>query len=355
MQFHPAANLFPMMEGERFEALKNDMATHGQNEPIIMLGGMILDGRNRYRAVTELGMIPRLREYDGEQDPVDYVVSQNLFRRHLTSSQCALLATEAVGLKARLQAEAKEKQREGGAKGGSNTAKDKVRELIPEAVIPSPRPRDVLAEQFNTNPRYIQDAEKIAEERPDLAEKVRAGEISIPQAMTEIKPHVAHNSGENNWFTPGPIIEAARAVMGGIDVDPASHSKANEAVRAASYFTAETDGLKQAWLGRVWLNPPYAQPLIDKFLTSLVAKLESGETTEACVLVNNASETGWMQKMLSLNPAICFHRGRVKFLGLDGLHGAPLQGQWTLYFGKNKKAFEREFGKFGPIAPSVVT
>jgi len=163
-------------------------------------------------------------------------------------------------------------------------------------------------------------------------------------------PHVSHNSGENEWYTPSEFIEAARNVMGGIDLDPASSELANKIVGATVYFTEEDDGLQYAWDGRVWMNPPYSSDLIGKFCEKLSRHYEEGDISQAIVLVNNATETSWFQRMLDCSGAICFKRGRVKFIDMDGNpSGAPLQGQAMLYFGENIETFNKEFSKFGKV------
>ena len=164
------------------------------------------------------------------------------------------------------------------------------------------------------------------------------------------KPHVSHNSGNNEWYTPTEYIEAARAVMGDIELDPASSEIANQTVKARVYFTAEDDGLRFHWDGRVWMNPPYSSELIGKFTDKLVQHFAGGDVTEAIVLVNNATETGWFQTMLVCASAVCFIKRRVKFIDMDGNpSGAPLQGQAILYMGDNPQGFTDRFSEFGVI------
>jgi ParB-like chromosome segregation protein Spo0J len=107
LEFHPAANLFPLMEGDDFAALVADIAEHGQREPIVLHDGLILDGRNRYRACERLGLAPQYCQWDGIGSPTAYVISLNLHRRHLTSSQRAVIALDVLPM---LEAEARERQ-----------------------------------------------------------------------------------------------------------------------------------------------------------------------------------------------------------------------------------------------------
>lgn len=180
------------------------------------------------------------------------------------------------------------------------------------------------------------------------------GRLAISRDIwgNESRAHVANNSGENEWYTPPEFIAAARVVMGGIDLDPASSDLANQCVEAETYYTAQDNGLDQEWFGRIWLNPPYAQPLIAEFSDAVVSK--RGDYEAACILVNNATDTGWLQDMLRVADAVCFLKGRVKFIDKHGEpSGAPLQGQVILYMGKNPAAFAGEFSRFGWVSAAI--
>lgn len=166
--------------------------------------------------------------------------------------------------------------------------------------------------------------------------------------------HVKHNSGNNEWYTPTPIIEAARSVMGRIGLDPASSDTAQVIVKADTYYTSEDNGLRQHWTGKVWLNPPYAKGLVERFAAKLVKHLSAGDVDEAILLTNNSTDTDWFQQASELCTAVCFHSGRIKFLdtNLDPV-GGPLQGQVIMYFGKRYVDFYYAFRRFGVIFLSV--
>lgn len=157
------------------------------------------------------------------------------------------------------------------------------------------------------------------------------------------KPHVVNNSGDNEWYTPAEYIEAARTVMGTINLDPASNDFANETVKAETYYTEETNGLAHEWTGNIWMNPPYSGGVISQF----VKKLVESDFTQAIVLVNNATDTEWFRMLTSKAKAIVFTTGRIRFVKRDGAKNTPLQGQAFVYFGKNRLKFVEVFSRFG--------
>src|SRR6266481_746008 len=108
---------------------------------------------------------------------------------------------------------------------------------------------------------------------------------------------IAMPTKSNEWYTPSRYIEAARQVMGGIDLDPASCEVANEIVRATHYYTAKENGLEQRWYGNIWLNPPYGKinnkSLILLFVEKLVSEYEAGNVEQAILLCDCDPDTSW--------------------------------------------------------------
>jgi ParB family chromosome partitioning protein len=142
--------------------------------------------------------------------------------------------------------------------------------------------------------------------------------------------------------------------MGSIDTDPASSEIANRTVKAAKIYTAEDDGRSQVWAGNVWMNPPYAQPLMGDFAEAVSSKYDKGEIAQACILVNNGTETQWFQRLLSASSAVCFPKTRIKFVDPDGnASGAPLQGQAIVYMGLNVEEFVEAFSPEGMVLLNV--
>lgn len=157
----------------------------------------------------------------------------------------------------------------------------------------------------------------------------------------------------NEYYTPAPIIEAARRAMGSIDLDPASSHAANLTVRADTIYTFQDNGLDPAnpWFGNVWLNPPYggeAQP----FVTRCLREWEEGNIEQAVLCLNgNAAMAGnkWFHPLY--NHAVLFFSGRVHFDGgpdPDNVTKSPQNATVLVYVGDRVGPFADAFrtGKY---------
>jgi ParB family chromosome partitioning protein len=153
----------------------------------------------------------------------------------------------------------------------------------------------------------------------------------------------------NEWYTPSKYIEAARQVMGSIDLDPASCALANQTVRATRYYTQEENGLAQEWYGNVWLNPPFS--CVGPWVKRAIREYEKGQIEQAVLLIPNDSTTRWY--FLIWDYLISFPEKRILFHrpGRDIEH--PRFSTVFVYLGWNEQAFIDVFSKFGRIAKAI--
>lgn len=216
-----------------------------------------------------------------------------------------------------------------------------------ETPEPGAAPADLWASPDDCPEDEPTEAEVYEYNRQQILDANRAGFVIDAPPAEPVRPHVAYNAGNNEWYTPPEYILAARQVMGEIDLDPATSEKANEVVGATKIYTAQDDGLLWPWQGRVWMNPPYASELIGKFVDKLVFHVQAGHVPEAIILVNNATETGWFHALCSVASAVIFPRGRVRFWEPGGAISQPLQGQALVYIGPSPVVFLEAYQRLG--------
>lgn len=196
--------------------------------------------------------------------------------------------------------------------------------------------------------RFEKLAEMTDEDFETAIEEIKSGDGAELTRSSLVKKvngaHVGNNSTENEWYTPPIYIDAARDVMGSIDLDPASSKIANTTVKATTFYSQSNNGLTKKWTGNVWLNPPYESGVIEQF----IAKLLNDSPTQWIVLVNNATETKWGQSLLQVASAVCFPKSRIRYLADDGEERkTPLQGQMFCYSGRRTQRFVDIFTEFG--------
>jgi len=190
MLYHELANLFPLLEGDAFWALVEDVRANGVREPIVLLDGQILDGRNRYHAAREAGVAYQVADYVGD-DPLGYVLSLNLKRRHLSESQRAMVAAKLAKLPPHRPT-------------GGNSANLRT---------------STAAEMLNVSPRSVETARAVQEHAtPTLIAAVEAGEVAVSAAATVARLPEPMQA-EIVQIGPQAVREAAAEVRAGADVE----------------------------------------------------------------------------------------------------------------------------------------
>jgi hypothetical protein len=220
-EVHPAADVFPMLGTEELDALAASIADHGLSEAIWMTpDGMLLDGRNRLAACQQAGVDPTFRVYEGD-DLVDFIVRLNIHRRHLTTGQKAMAATDLLPI---YEAETK--------RGRPNTEDENVADL-PHLSERGPLARDKAAAAVGTSGRAVAQAKRVTEQAPDLADKVRSGEVALDAAERLVK--IADKLGDDAQPIIDEVLDGALSIEKAEKKGRALKAKADYLKRQASW------------------------------------------------------------------------------------------------------------------------
>lgn len=178
---HDYAKLFPQMPDDRYAALRDDIEQHGQYDPILMMDGMVVDGVHRWKACHELGLTCKAVDWTGsEEDLLDFVVSHNLQRRHLTPSQLAAVAYKLLPL---YEEQAKARMSKGGKKGGKHKGKKgqaTVADPSPEAAKAAAS--DLVARNTGISGRTVRGFKRVAKKAPGLVGLINDGKLAVKSA-----------------------------------------------------------------------------------------------------------------------------------------------------------------------------
>lgn len=164
MKFHDLSKPFPMMSEEELCALAEDIRLSGQRVPISVYGGQILDGRNRWKACQKAGVKPWVEEYDGE-DPLGWVVSLNIKRRHMNESQRAMVAAKLANM-----------AHGATLKKGSRRPNSDFGEVSLERA----------AQLLNVSRAQVADAKLVLREEPKAVAEIEAGRVSVHKAKRKL-------------------------------------------------------------------------------------------------------------------------------------------------------------------------
>ncbi len=194
--------------------------------------------------------------------------------------------------------------------------------------------------------------DKLQEVLPKTSEPIEVTSADINKlGYVGTKPSKKARNADD-WHTPTIYIDAAREVMGTIDLDPFSSYQANERVQATEIYTEADDALTLDWkeVNTIWMNPPYAAGLSNKAVDKFLA--ERFKFNHAIVLMNASSDTKWFEKMRLQASSVCLTNFRIAFEDAGGKkQSGNTKGQVFFYFGENTSAFCRVFKTYGWVVP----
>jgi len=209
---HPVASLFPLLEGDAYQDLKKSIEQHGQQKPIVVQNGVLIDGRNRLAILLELGKEPVIQEYAGTLAIEEYILVENLWRRHLTDDQRVMIAAEILRIKEATEAQnRKRRQRRVPPKSGEQNSDRHAGETASK-----------IAAAAKTTRYQAEQAISVVDHAPDMVEPVKQGKVRLKDAA---------RTADERKAVKRPQRPAKRSEPNYLDAKTKGIAKLNDAVQ----------------------------------------------------------------------------------------------------------------------------
>ena len=261
-------SLIPPLTPDEYNGLEQSIRTDGCRDALVLWGDILVDGHNRYEICTShnVPFQTAQKDFADRDDAKLWMMHNQLARRNLNDFQRIEIThkcEDAVRAKA---AERQEQTRFGGG-GKISTTSEKARDELgamagvsgktyEHAVTVMQEAPEPVVNAARQNALSINAAYQVTRMEPEQQQEIsrriehiyeEPHETRTPKAIIQDviqhKPHVTNNSGNNEWYTPQKYIEAARRVLGCIDLDPASCPYANQTVKAEHFFSIDNDSM----------------------------------------------------------------------------------------------------------------
>lgn len=315
---------------------------------------ILIDGHNRLGIAQEHGIEFETHIYEGNFDSLesikDWMEREALGQRNLSPAVQSLYRGRIYN---------RRKNSHGGERGNQHTI------LARDQNDPLPKTADLVAKELNVSAptikrdgQYANSVETISDltglNETEIIETipVKKDVVSIARQIKNAPEEDKKNpeklkalftSDSEEWYTPQHIIDSVIELFGEIDLDPCSNSKINPNVKANEYYTQNDNGLDKAWNGKIYMNPPYGRVISD-WVEKACAEHESGNLTDAILLLPARTDTTWMAKLREFPR--CYVRGRLKFSGSE--NSAPFPNV-VVYIGRNIDGFISVFSSHGDV------
>lgn len=200
----------------------------------------------------------------------------------------------------------------------------------------------------------------------DLPRRATSSSVGLLPEPTETAAR--HSCDSPEWYSPTLLVKGAREVMGGIDLDPASHEEANTRLQVPRFYSKEENGLLLPWFGRVFHNPPGG--LVGEFWKKALKEWERGHFEQMIWIGYSLEQLQTLQQCGAASTPLdfptCFTSKRIAFVENGAKkaeriakllargkkpnpNSSPSHSNYITYFGRNTMRFVSVFGRFGQV------